>query len=149
MILFIAGSIYLPALFVKPKYNFLYTVYDYSPYNKYRYYVIDGRIVREEVQRPKSQRQRPQVEAKLYIYDVKENESRKIPFEEARELKLDPTPESPDGFEVVRGSGTAEFFPFFWAEGDRKAVYLRGHNIRRKLNVRYRGSFRFLGWIIE
>jgi hypothetical protein len=153
MILFVAGSIYLPELFVQPKFNFLYVIGDdYYYYNQYQYSVQNGKLVGSEIQRPENQIYQPPREVKLYIYDVAKNESKEISFEEAKNLNLDSNTKSPDGFEVVYGSRGEGFFPFFfWSERDDNTRYLKGHNVSKKLNLQLSGpyytNFRFIGWI--
>jgi hypothetical protein len=157
MILFVAGIIYLPGLFIQPKFNFLYVSGDSYYYPKYQYSVQNGKLVRSEIQRPENQIYIPPREVKLYIYDVAKNESKEISFEEAQKLNLDPSPISPDGFEIVYGSHSegSFFFPFFfWSERDYSTLYLKGHNVSKKLNPQLSGSyynyydnFRFIGWI--
>jgi hypothetical protein len=153
MILFVAGSIYLPGLFIQPKFNFLYmSGYDYYYFNQYQYFVQNGKLVRSEIQRSENQIYQPPREVKLYVYDVAKNESKEISFEEAQNLNLDPSPISPDGFEIVYGSRSESFFPFFfWSERDYNTLYLKGHNVSKKLNLQLSGSyynnFRFIGWI--
>jgi len=158
MILFVAGSIYLPGLFIQPKFNFLYVSGADSYYSKYQYSVQNGKLVRSEIQRLENQIYQPPREVKLYIYDVAKNESKEISFEEAQNLNLDSSIISPDGFEIVYGSRGEGFFPFFFlSERDYNTLYLKGHNVSKKLNLQLSGSyynyynyydnFRFIGWI--
>ncbi|MDE2439283.1 MAG: hypothetical protein KGN01_07890 [Patescibacteria group bacterium] len=153
MILFVAASIYLPGLFVQPKYNFLYVSGDdYYYYNQYQYSVQNGKLVRNEITRPEGQTYPPQRDVKLYVYDVAKNESKEISFAEAQNLNLDSSNVSPDGFEVTYGSRGDGFFPFFFYSGtDYNNRYLKGHNVSKKLNLQLSGSyynnFRFIGWI--
>lgn len=157
MILFVAGSIYLPGLFVKPHFNFLYvsgndSYYYYS--NGYQYSVQNGKLVKNELKQPENQSYNPpRVESRLYIYDVVKNEAREISFTDAQNLNLDSNTKSPDNFEVVYGSHGDGLFPFFWGGGtDYNAKYLKGHNVSKKLNLQLNGgshynNFRFIGWI--
>ena len=154
MILFVAGSIYLPGLFIQPKFNFLYVSGDdYYYYNQYQYSVQNGKLVRSEIQQPENRNYQPPGEVKLYIYEVAKNESREISFEEAQNLNLDSNNISPDGFEVTYGICGDGFFPvFFWSERDYSTRYLKGHNVSKKLNLQLNGgsyynNFRFIGWI--
>jgi len=157
MILFVAGSIYLPELFIKPHFNFLYVSGDdsYYYYNSgYQYSVQNDKLVKNEIKQPENQNYNPpRVESKLYIYDVAKNEAKEISFTEAQNLNLDSSVKSPDDFEVVYGSRDSGFFPFFWGGGtDYNARYLSGHNVSKKLNLQLNGSsyynnFRFIGWI--
>jgi hypothetical protein len=152
MIIFVAASIYLPGIFIKPKFNFLYSNCDkYSYYNKYYYYVQNGKLTRTEMQKPKDEIYELFREPKLYIYDVIKNESKEISFEEAQNLNLDSNIKSPDGFEIVYGTQGYGFFPFFfWPERDYNTLYLKGHNVNKKLNIQFNKpchSFDFIGWI--
>lgn len=157
MILFVAGSIYLPGLFIKPHFNFLYVSgddYYYNYNNGQQYSVQNDRLVKNEIKQPENPNYNPpRYEAKLYLYDVTKNESKEISFADAQNLNLDSNIKSPDDFEVVYGSRDDGFFPFFWGGGtDYNARYLKGHNVSKKLNLQLNGSsyyynFRFLGWI--
>jgi hypothetical protein len=83
----------------------------------------------------------------LYVYDAKTNTSHEVSFEEAQSLNLDPNTESPDGFSVVRGNQNGGFL-FFSSNSDYNKVYLTGHNVSKKTNLRLNGdNFRFIGWI--
>ena len=157
MILFVAGSIYLPGLFIKPHFNFVYVSGD-EPYyyynNGYRYFVQNNKLVRNEIKQLENQNYSPlRVESKLYYYDVAKNEAKEISFADAQNLSLDSNTKSPDDFEVVYGSRGGGFFPFFWSVGtDYNARYLKGHNVSKKLNLQLNegspyGNFRFIGWI--
>ena len=87
MILFVAGSIYLPGLFIKPHFNFLYASgYDsYYYYNNgYQYSVQNDKLIKNEIKQPENQNYTPpRVEQKLYLYDVAKNESKEISFAQA------------------------------------------------------------------
>ena len=156
MILFVAGSIYLPGLFIKPHFNFLYVSGDDSYYynNGQQYSIQNDKLIKNEIKQPENSNYTPpRVESKLYLYDVTKNESKEISFSEAQNLNLDSNLKSPDDFEVVYGSRDSGFFPFFWGGGtDYNARYLKGHNVSKKLNLQLNGSsyynnFRFIGWI--
>lgn len=134
MILFIACSIYLPGIFIKPKFNFLYAKGNYY-YCSSQYSVQNGKLVKNEFEQPSN-------EIKFFIYDVVKDESREISFEEAQKLNLDSNIESPDGFKVVSGTSY-------------NSQYLKGRNVTKKLNIQFSkednyhnyDDFCFLGWI--
>lgn len=155
MIVFVAGSIYLPGLFVKPHFNFLYVSGQDYPYGRQRYTVENGRLVQQEITKLESRGYYPpRQEARLFVHDVAKNESREISFQEAQRLTLDPSLQSPDGFEVVYGNrGNGVFALFFGSRSDYNARYLTGHNVSKKLNLKFSGDsqytnfFQFLGWI--
>lgn len=156
MILFVAGSIYLPGLFIQPHTNFLYVSVDDSYYyynNGSQYSVQNNKLVKNEIKQPTNQYYNPPpLEVKLYVYDVEQNKATEISFTDAQNLNLDSNTKSPDGFEVVDGNNDG-FFPFFWGSGtDYETRYLKGHSVSKKLNLQLNGgsyynNFRFIGWI--
>ncbi len=152
MIILIAASIYLPFLFVSaPQFNFLYVTED-SYGRNFQYGVENGVLVKREVKYPEHY---PPKDARLFIHSVLKNTDQEVSFEEAQKLKLDSRLKSPDGYEVVYGSSEYGFFPFFSSGGfDYNAMYLKGHNTSRKLDLQssndgryYYRNRRFLGWI--
>lgn len=150
MILFVAGSIYLPGLFVKaPEYNFMYSVSDYS-YNGVDQYIVEkGQVAKPVIAEPAGSK--PIGQEKLFIYDIGKNQSSEISFDAAQKIVLNTASLSPDGFEVSYGNYGNGFFPFFFSSGtDYNTIYIKGHNISKKLNIQMGGTyynFRFLGWI--
>jgi len=152
MILFVAGSIYLPGLFVQPKFDFLYATGDNYYYDRY-YSVKNGRLIKNEVDCPEYYKVNC-TEPRLYIHDIAKNESKEISFSEAQKLALDSSPRSPDGFEIDCGRRTQSiFFIFVVSNPDCSTRFIKGRNISKKLNLQLSGShyrgFQFLGWIIK
>jgi len=152
MIILIAASIYLPSLFAPAsQFNFLYVIEDSYGQNR-QFGVENGMLVKYEVKYP--EHYTPKY-ARLVIHDVVKNTDQEIIFEEAQKLKLDSRIKSPDGYEVVYGSREYGFSPFFFYGGyDYNAMYLKGHNTSRKLELQssdnegyYYRNRRFLGWI--
>jgi len=152
MIIFVAASIYIPGLFVHPKFNFLYTTNQY--YYDNRYIVNNGRLIYN----PPSSDQyydSSQVSGltELYLHNVITNESTQISYEQAQDLQLDSSTESPDGFKVENGNESSGFL-FFGYSGDDSSEYLVGHNVSKKLNINtdtstYDYPIHFLGWVIQ
>ncbi len=158
MILFVAASIYLPGIFVQPKYGFLYLNGDTSQYScQWRYEVEGQHLVPRANLPPLNQNYRQQYcSVTLWVYDVRNNTNRQVSLEEAQRFTLDNSPTSPDGFEITRGSGGGSFL-FFFDVGSRdyNATYLRGHNVSRNIDLHKEGEsssyynrFKFLGWIL-
>ena len=150
MIFFIAGSIYLPALFVQPQYNFLYeSGNDSYYYNQHPLFVQNGKLVLKQGQ--KNQNLSAQKEIRLKVYDVAKNKSRGISFKEGENLKLDSNLKSPDGFKIVYDNHSGELFPLFFKSEDYSNLYLKGHNVSKKLNIQLNNfsylDFHFIGWI--
>lgn len=164
MILFVAGTIYLPPLFSpRPKFNFLYSSgYSYDRYNYCQDYSVEnGKLIIEEKRekifppfRDEDEKcKKLGSEIKLFVHDIAKNKSKMISFEEAQNLNLDITPESPDGFEIICGREEGGVFPFFSLyDSNCDQRYLKGHNVSKKLNLQlykrdYYDNFLFLGWI--
>jgi hypothetical protein len=153
MILFVAGSIYLPGIFIKPRVNFLYVSGDGYYYNQQQYSVQNEKLVKNEITQIENySNNQPKIAAKLFIYDVAMNTGKEVSFDEAQKLNLDSNNISPDDFEIAQGGAGGGVFPFFFYSGsDYNTRYLTGHNISKKLNIQTGGSyydnFRFLGWI--
>jgi len=152
MIVLIAVSIYLPSLFAPaPQFNFLYATEDNYGQNR-QFGVENGVLVKYEVKYPEHYTPK---DARLFIHSVLKNTDQEMSFEEARKLKLDARLKSPDGYEVVYGSSEYGFFPLFYSGGyDYNAMYLKGHNTSKKLDLQssndgryYYRDRHFLGWI--
>ena len=156
MILLLAGSIYIPKILVKPQGKFLYLSIDDATQSQ-RYQVKDGRLVKEasEQKWQYDRRYLPRGESHLYLYDVKVNQAIEISFDDAKKLTLDPSKESPNGFEIAcfkreEGMITLLLGPI----GDCNSRYLAGNGISKKLNLTLNAlpanvNFRFLGWVIS
>lgn len=150
MVIFVAASIYLPGIFMHPKYNFLYSVGEWSS-GMSTYTVVQHKIMTIKQQNPSYPYETPRT-VQLYVHNVTTNESSAISFEDAEKLQLDPTTESPDGYKVEDGNQSSGLFPFFWYDGNRSALYLTGHSGSKKLNLKTIGSSyenrpHFIGWI--
>lgn len=150
MILFVAGSIYLPGFFVKPKYSFLYY---YEGNYSIRYVVKDGSLAKiEPTEEQKKYKYYNGIDPTLFLYDAVKNESKEVSFEYAKTFTLDSNSKSPDGFTIEYGNRSGDgFFPFFFYSGtDYNTRFLKGNNVSKKINLRTDGSyynFHLLGWI--
>jgi len=154
LILFVAASIYLPGLFTKPKYSFLYlSGSNYSP----AYFVANGQL-NEHITTSTGPTVYPPSyystggQPQLFVYDVGKNQSEAISFADAQKFSLNTDPQSPDGFEIVSGNDGGGGFPFFYSSSDNyNTKYLKGHDVSRKLNIPDQGNyyynFTFLGWV--
>src|SRR3989344_4219982 len=153
MILFVAGSIYLPGLFIKPHFNFLYMVND-NRYNEQQFSVENGTLVRNIIISKPSTATRPS--PRLFVHDVTVNKSREITFEQAQQLKINSSPQSPDNLNIKPGSRGESFLLFFGGGGsDYSSRYLVGNGLSKKLKIEteqgssyFSNNFRLLGWII-
>ena len=164
MILGIAASVYLPQLFIKPHYDFLYVSGDPDAYGRTEYSLEGEHLVnapkRALTNNEATRGYDANVEAKLYVHSVATNTNREVSFAEAAKLTLDASTISPDGFSIESGSypGGGDFFFLFggYRGTDWDSKYLKGNGVSTKLDLQsvtttsyYSGSssFRFLGWI--
>ena len=159
MILFVALSIYVPQMFVRPQYDFLYLTGNNNCYiapnsNIQVYSVQSGKLIRNILDQQLQACKVAQVpELKIYLYSVANNKSQEVSFEDVQNLNLSDSAQSPDGFEIVNGNSSGGgFFPFFWGgSSDYDSHYIQGHNVSKKLNVQYSNGyyneFTFLGWV--
>jgi len=156
MIVFVAASVYLPALFVKPTYDFIYTSqndYRYAPYAYGTSYDVEnGKIVKHTTPPPSDVRDleyyKNPPEPKLYYYDTVANTTKEISFEEAQKYMVDTSVISPDGFELAPASSGGGF-PFSFDNNEYGKVYIKSKSVSKKLNIqqRFYNDFSFLGWV--
>ena len=151
MIIFVALSIYLPDMFINPKYDFIYCTGDY--YSSRYYSVKSGKIQKNDIKYPeKDTYYRPRIEEVLYYHDTNKNESKEIGFDDALKYSLNSNVKSLDGFEVVHGTRDVGIFPlFFFADTDYSTMYIKGDKVSKKLNLNikrpYYWNFQFIGWV--
>lgn len=147
LIIFTAASIYLPKFFINPKFDFIYS--NNQSYNN-KYYVLDSHI---QINPNYREDYYPKNKPQLFYYDIKNDKSRALTYEEASLFNLDQNSKSPDGFEIVYGSESGSLFPiFFYTNRDYSTRYISGHNFSKKLNLIQQSDyydFQFLGWIIK
>ena len=152
MILFIAIAINGPRWFssVEPAtVNFLYVTGQQGPYVAYS--VKAGRLAVTD-STPENTTAPVQYPTHFFIHDVTTNKSREIQLDEAKQLQLDGTVRSPDGFTISNGRRRGWFiFGYGRYNGER---YLVKENYREKLDLesdsgsnRYYWNFRFIGWV--
>jgi len=149
MIVLITLSIYVPALFVKPQFDFIYgTGHNYC--RDYRYAVQNERIIQLEIKDKNEKNSCPNNwTPRLFYYDVQNKTSQEITFKEAKKYRLDSRYKSPDGFEIV--SGDRSFDIFFIGGSSYGDKFLKKGAYARRLDVksRYYYDFIFLGWVKE
>jgi hypothetical protein len=152
MIILVVSSVYLPGLFIKPQYSFLYATS--NSYANDHYIVSGEKLVDNKSYEDKNIAANVILpETRLFFYDIEKNESREISFEEAEAFVLDSSNESPDGFEVENGRRGGGLF--FSGYNDYSEKFLVSGLTSKKLNIdldrnySYKSSyyFRFLGWI--
>lgn len=148
IILFAVVSIYWPASSLKSKYNFLYTTD--SSYNNNWYAVRDNKLVDVKPKTSASPLPYYDQPPKLYVYDMANNQTKKLTFEETQQLTLSDQPFSPDGFQVV-SDYDQEFglFPFLFFGETERGIYLKKDKAKKKLEISPDNyyNFQLYGWI--
>ena len=146
LILYVAITVYLPSLFVKPKYNFIYTNTNYYDYDVN---VIDGRVNVDPRYTDNTSRTYIPKQPTLFLYDVVDDKTTQISLTQAQTYILDPSNKSPDGFTVGKSESDGySFFPFFFGSSGR-GTYLMGKGLSRRITDQGYYNFKFVGWIIN
>jgi len=147
MIVFITVSIYVPALFIKPNYDFIYSV-GRGYCHGYRYTVEYEKVIRKEHEIPATGCHATDILV-LYYYDVSLNTSNEISFQEAQNFNVNNRRMSPDGFEIVGGGYGGDWF-FFGGSSYYDRYLKKGSFSRKILSDRsYYYNFKLVGWIKE
>lgn len=158
MVLFVAGSIYIPQRGIEPPtHDFIYTLRNYS--DGYEYSVgADGKMVRDKLPQENFPKTTPagvaNAPTRFFRHDVQTNTSEELAFEAVASLRLDNTNTSPDGYELRRGGQGGGVFPFIFSEGNYDDQFLVKGNRSIKLKLKkitdpYYSPFQFMGWIIQ
>lgn len=150
MIVLTAASIYIPQMFVKPKFDFIYTTGQYYCHNSW-YRVENQKVARHtpKVEKPNHHCANYD-EPRLFHYDVENDTVRELTLEEAQKFRLDTRRKSLDGFEIVHGSRS--FDVLFFSGSSYYDKFLKKGTFSRKLKIdrsNYYYNFKFLGWIKE
>ena len=175
MVMVIAGVIYFPRWFnpvPPPQHDFIYAAGDgvvYPAYGrsmyayptkgvwpKYTYRITNGKLTRQESGPvPQEYGQMPVVEdePQFFVYHVASHTNTSLTFAEASVYTLDQSAKSPDGYEVVRGSGQNGGFPFFYdGNNDYNKEFIRKDYYAEELNLNlpsdWYGEF-FVAWVVK
>jgi len=148
MVVLITISIYVPTLFIKPQFDFIYsTGRDYC-YN-FKYSVQNENLIQNEIKNKNENRNcRNNREPRLFYFDVQSFASKEITFDEAQKYTLDNRYKSQDGFEIV--SGHRSFDIFFFGGSSYYDKYIKKGAFNRSIKIQ--GTyydFKFLGWVKE
>lgn len=152
----IALFVFLPTTYIKPAHDFVYAsvdgYYDYYYVNTYN--VENGQIALASSTAPvpnPSYVQRIQM-PDLFVYNVKDNSSHKITFEEAKKYTLDPGPTSPDGYNIQYDYSHDGIFEVFGSNNNSGYFIAKDKGQKRLTGLvsdRYwgQGNFKLIGWI--
>ncbi|MEI7792193.1 MAG: hypothetical protein WCI57_01755 [Candidatus Berkelbacteria bacterium] len=168
MMLFIAAAIYLPGLFKKPQFDFIYSTAEYSYANPLlevkdqklgfkcaddQHYYSSDDSTSKEIAAKCTEEFLP----KLHRYSIKNNTVMDISYADAQKLVLDTNADSSDGYKVEQGNyNNGDMFSGMFGGGyneDYNAWYLKGHNRVVKLNItndsNSSSDTKFVGWVKE
>ena len=174
LIVIVVLSTYLPSLFVSTDYNFIYiscgdgdNYYSYNynciTYAQKHYSVVNNKLVLNPVDMviDTDQDKVPDYyqtsnNARIFLHNTQNNESREITLTQAEGLSLDSLLTSPDGVTVSNSyqSGGDYFFPFGGSSSSYGYYLMKGKG-KNKLNLintsdryYYRDNFQFIGWVL-
>lgn len=172
LIVIVAISTYLPSLFIKTNYNFIYTSCtdnnkNYYPYNcdsylQKRYAVLDDKFIINNVDLSQDLDKngvpdfKQNYSDRIFLHDTQTNESREISLKEAQTMTLSGLLTSPDGITVSSHYDRAggDFF-IFGGGYSSYGYYLTKGNSRSKINLinssdryYYQNNFQFIGWVL-
>lgn len=159
LIAIVSLVIFIPSLSVKPQYSFIYVAndgfYDYDQFYKNTYVVENEHIELKPVPVQKDVIFKVRGDAPtLYFYDVKNNTSRKITFEEAQEYLVDAGPSSPDGYTVTYRYRTDGIFDLFGSRGNNgNYIISKGRGSKKLTSVMftdqnyYQQNLTLVGWV--
>jgi hypothetical protein len=148
VICLIAGVLWLPSLFARPKYSFIYS---YCP----DYTCAYGFMVKNE-HITKSNNSRIDLDygykaPKLYYYDVQKQSSRPLDEDEVQAISVDSASVSHDGYRLTQSSGDSGGF-LFWGGYGNYNWYLKNGMKKKQVNLTtgsdtYNSEITFLGWV--
>lgn len=172
----VALSIYIPRMYVKTNYNFIYATcsenssyyytYDCKNYLQRRFTIVENILTVNEVNYEELYPNQKVVDpnyknmnssARIFLHDIKNNESREISLEEAKKMKYDGLLTSPDGVTVTSNytNSGSDFFPFGGSSSSYGYFLSKGSG-KSKLNLLdnsdryyYQSNFQFLGWVLQ
>lgn len=122
-----------------PAYNFLYTQNEYG-YEK-NFAVEDEKIIEQDGFCISDQfRSCKAGTPDLYIFEVENQKSKKVDFEDFQNISILDSKEAPDGYNYEEFAGG-----FFFGAGDNNILQKNGYNVPTDLDY----NDRFLGWVIE
>ena len=159
MVIVLVAVIYIPRLYTKPTYDFIYTVgsypvyYNSEPQEKIEYMIIDEKLQKDISSLTVMPKYYADYTPNFYRYSVTENRSIPLSDEEVMRLKLDPSKKSPDGFVLNYGVEVDNVFEGIFGEGrDHSQRVLEKGSVSIPISIpsvigRYSTNVFFVGWI--
>ncbi len=152
--------IFTPNLFIKPQYNFLYSIEDsYYSYNQQylnSYSIQNGHLVSTAL--PVYSNTKIVYKGDnppLFLYDVKNNSTHQINFVDTKNLSIEAGPSSPDGYIVKYQYSNDGIFGLLGSNNNQNGHVIAKGNGSKKLDgldsgnygYSYNENFKFIGWI--
>lgn len=147
--IFAAIAVYTPRLLANPTYDFIYSVCNsYSCSNDFE---VDssGHVSRSPDADSLNSNRLSRSAASLRYYSAKDDSTRSMTLEEARQYHLDRSSKSPDGYSLVRENGGGGFL--FWSSSS-SGWYLKDGFKKQEVELSsidsyYSNDINFLGWV--
>ncbi|MFI5157629.1 MAG: hypothetical protein ACHQF4_02120 [Sphingobacteriales bacterium] len=145
MIIAVALAVYLPRIWAKPGYDFIYSTNSYYPE---QFLVVNGKLTEQNIPASSAQMPAPYPatlpQAQIYYHDTAANLDSSITIAEAQKFNLLENSISPDGYRIEHGQGGGLWF---FGGSNYSDVYLLGHGLSQRLNFDGRSDFNFIGWV--
>lgn len=153
--LFAVIATFLPRAMANPKYDFIYVSCKYDCQPTYR--VDDDGRIRSDTNLKKlelgsSALRDPEYlsNTSMYYFSTREDSSKLISIETARQYKLDPSSKSPDGYSLTRNNSSGGFFT---SEAYNNGWYLKNGMLSKPLESLeksyYSNNIILVGWVIK
>lgn len=139
-----AIAVYAPRLLANPKYDFIYSVC--SDYSCNQDFNVDGT---GHVFQYSMGREYYSGTAMLRYYNAKDDSTRSLTLEEAKDYQLNTSTKSPDGYSLTIKDSSSGFL--FWGNSDY-GWYLKNGAKKKKVELSTNSSYytrdiKFLGWV--
>lgn len=150
IILLVMMVLFVPTLFAKPGYDFIYT--SCSTYDCSGGIVVGADGFAKESSVSQLYNNDGQRVPEIYYHDIRDNSSREIEFSEASSYKLNASNVSPDGYKLTKGSNSGGGF-LLWGYSSDDAWHLKKGSLQKKsLNLEtpgyyYSSSVKLVGWV--
>ncbi len=157
IILLVGAFLWLPSLFARPKYDFIFSAC--GDYNCDATFTTSnlGKISLSTPALGTGSSYYPSYDPKtptLYFYDVKQQASRRIELGTANSYKLNTSTVSPDGYRLEQANGDSSTGFLFWGSSGDYNWYLKDGMKKKKVTLTgssnqyyYRNNVEFIGWV--
>jgi hypothetical protein len=139
-----AALVYIPRAMAHPTYDFVYSYCrEYGCADDYS--VDDGRIVQTA---PTGGPSISSANATLYYYNISDNSTKSLSYNEAKQYRLNPSSKSPDGYSLEMHSGYGGLF----GGDDGRGWFLKNGAKQKVVKLSsgadtYSEQIKFLGWV--